>query len=313
MNSTESAGDVAPRPWRRLFFGQAGVRAGWRFLIFLAILSLLFESRGVVIREALHGLDDGTLYVLKQATRFLFCLLAAWLMGRLEERKLADYGLPGRQAFRLRFWQGMLLGFAAMTALLAVMGAAGVFHLGSIALSGADLWTYAAGYGAICLVIGLSEEFFYRGYAQFTVASGIGFWPAAILLSAYFGVNHLSRATESRIGALNAGLGGLVFCLFLKRTGSLWFPIGFHTSFNWAQIYFYGVPDSGQTVPGHLFNSSFSGPAPLTGGTVGPEGSWLCTLLLGGLAIGFAALVREGRIPSPPQAGGNEPSGPPIY
>jgi hypothetical protein len=126
-------------------------------------------------------------------------------------------------------------------------------------------------------------------------STGIGFWPAAILLSAYFGFSHLDRATENWVGALNAGLGGLVFCLFLRRTGNLWFPIGFHTSFNWAQVYFYGVPDSGQTVPGHLFNSSFSGPAPLTGGTVGPEGSWLCTLLLAGLAVAFAAWLRETR------------------
>ena len=47
---------------------------------------------------------------------------------------------------------------------LAVMGAAGVFHLGSIAVSGAELLKYAAAYGLICLIIGFSEEFFYRGY-----------------------------------------------------------------------------------------------------------------------------------------------------
>jgi membrane protease YdiL (CAAX protease family) len=192
----------------------------------------------------------------------------------------------------------MLIGFAALSALLAAMRIAGVFHLGSIALSGSQLWKYAVAYGLICLIIGFSEEFFYRGYAQFTASTGIGFWPAAILLSAYFGFSHLGRATENWVGALNAGLGGLVFCLFLRRTGNLWFPIGFHTSFNWAQVYFYGVPASGQAVPGHLFNSSFSGPAPLTGGTVGPEGSWLCTLLLAGLAVAFAAWLREARYPT---------------
>jgi membrane protease YdiL (CAAX protease family) len=57
---------------------------------------------------------------------------------------------------------------------------------------------------------------------QFTAAKGIGFWPAAILLSAYFGFSHIGRATETWLGALNAGVGGLVLCLFLKRTGDLW-------------------------------------------------------------------------------------------
>ncbi len=213
-------------------------------------------------------------------------------MGRFEGRSIADYGLPWRQSFRLRFWQGMLIGFVAMSALLAVMRSVGVFYLGSIALSGAEIWEYAAAYGLICLIIGFSEEFFYRGYAQFTASTGIGFWPSAILLSAYFGISHLGRAAETWVGALNAGVGGLVLCLFLRRTGNLWLPIGFHTSFNWAQVYFYGVATSGVTVPGHLFNSSFSGRAPLSGGTVGPEGSWLCTLLFAGLAVAFAATFR---------------------
>ena len=84
-------------------------------------------------------------------------------------------------------------------------------------------------------------------------------------------------------------------CLFLRRTGNLWLPIGFHTAFNWAQIYFYGVATSGVTMPGHLLQSSFSGPAPLSGGMVGPEGSWLCTLLFAGIALVFAATFRRRR------------------
>jgi uncharacterized protein len=35
----------------------------------------------------------------------------------------------------------------------------------------------------------------------------------------------------------------------------------------------YSVPDSGLVAPGHLLNSSLHGPAWLTGGSVGPEGS----------------------------------------
>jgi hypothetical protein len=298
MASNEPDGTSVARPWRRVFVGPSGVRAGWRLLGFLAILESLVECRGYVVRRA-GGLDDVSVYVLNQTTRFLFCLAACAVLGRLERRTIADYGLPWRRAFRLRFWQGALLGFAALSGLLAALRVAGVFHLGAVALPGPEALKYAALYGSICLVIGFSEEFFYRGYAQFTAGAGIGFWPAAVLLSAYFGFNHLGRATESVLGALNAGLGGLVFCLFLRRTGDLWFAIGFHTSFNWAQIYFYGVPASGQAVPGHLFESRFAGPALLTGGTVGPEGSWLCTLLLLGIAAGFSARFREVRYRTP--------------
>jgi hypothetical protein len=79
---------------------------------------------------------------------------------------------------------------------------------------------------------------------------------------------------------ISVGNRRLLFCLQLRRSGNLWMPIGFHASWDWTQTYFYGVPDSGQTLPGHLFNGTFSGPRWLTGGTVGPEGSVLLTLLL---------------------------------
>lgn len=48
---------------------------------------------------------------------------------------------------------------------------------------------------------------------------------------------------------------------------------------DWDETYFYGVANSGQALPGHLLNSSSSGPGWLSGGTVGPEGSVFCTLL----------------------------------
>jgi uncharacterized protein len=168
MTESQPAG-TASRPWRRVLFGASGLRAGWRLLLFFAMFYLLTGSRNAVIRRV-GGLDGAALYVFNQATRFLFCLIASALMGRFEGRSIAGYGLPWHQAFRLRFWQGKLIGFVTLSTLLGVMGLAGVFHLGSIAISGAAIWKYGAAYALICLIIGFSEEFFYRGYVQFTPA-----------------------------------------------------------------------------------------------------------------------------------------------
>jgi uncharacterized protein len=68
-------------------------------------------------------------------------------------------------------------------------------------------------------------------------------------------------------------------------------------AFDWSETYLYGVADSGQVLPGHLLNSSSSGPAWLSGGTVGPEGSLLCTLLLLMLWLICAAWLREAKYP----------------
>ena len=74
--------------------------------------------------------------------------------------------------------------------------------------------------------------------------------------------------------------------------------IGFHAAWDWGESYFYGVPDSGELAAGHLLNVSFSGPQWLSGGTVGPEGSWLCTLLLVVLWVIFLFWLREAKYPN---------------
>jgi len=131
----------------------------------------------------------------------------------------------------------------------------------------------------------------------FTLSAGIGFWPAAILSAAYFGYAHHGNSGEDWVGLFNAAAFGLLACFLLRRTGNLSMPIGLHLAFDWGERYFYGVADSGQTLPGHLLNSSSSGPAWLSGGTVGPEGSLLCTLLIVLVWLICAAWLREVKYP----------------
>jgi hypothetical protein len=86
---------------------------------------------------------------------------------------------------------------------------------------------------------------------------------------------HTQNAGESPVGLFAAGLIAMVFCLSLWRTGSLWWAIGFHTAWDWAQSYFYGVADSGSIAEGHLFATHPVGRPIFSGGTTGPEGSIL--------------------------------------
>jgi membrane protease YdiL (CAAX protease family) len=219
-------------------------------------------------------------------------------MAKFERRTVADYGLPWQRAFRRQFWQGVAMGFVGISALLGAMRAAGVFHVDSVALRGAAILKYAILWGFVFLAVAFFEEFSFRGYALFTLTTGVGFWPAALASSLLFGYVHHGNHGETWLGAFNAGFVGLLFCLMLRRTGDLWLPLGFHAAWDWGESYFYGVPDSGELVTGHLVNVSFSGPHWLTGGTVGPEGSWLCTLLLALLALILLAWLRETKYPN---------------
>jgi membrane protease YdiL (CAAX protease family) len=290
MAPLASAARANPRrhPW---LYGTAELRAGWRLLIFIAILIALYAAKAALLRALLPTRDEIAQYLANKLLQFLVFLLATWCMARLEGRRIADYGLPWRRMFRGRFWQGIGLGFVSITLLLAVLRVAGAFRFGTIALHGIGVAEFAGLYAVAFLLIGLEEEFRYRGYALRTLASGIGFWPAAITIAALFGCMHLGNRGETWMGAFNAGLSGLFLCLLLRRTGDLWMAIGFHTAWDWAQSFLYGVPDSGVTVPGHFLESTFSGPPWLTGGSVGPEGSWLCPLLFALASLAVAAWI----------------------
>jgi membrane protease YdiL (CAAX protease family) len=289
--------------YRTILIGPHGPRAGWRLLIFLAILFALFTASAELSRLLRHhrpargAVLTPEVVLVGETFMFAVVLLAGAIMARFEGRTLGDYGLPWHQAFRGRFWQGAAVGFAGISALLGAMRATGVFHVDSIALHGEAVLKYAILWGLVFLAVALFEEFGFRGYVVFTLTTGIGFWAAAMASSLVFGYVHHGNHGETWLGAFNAGIVGLLFCLMLRRTGDLWLAIGFHAAWDWGESYFYGVPDSGELVTGHLMNVSFSGPQWLTGGTVGPEGSWLCTALLVVLGLILQAWLREIKYP----------------
>jgi uncharacterized protein len=147
------------------------------------------------------------------------------------------------------------------------------FSFGGLALHGGSLVKYGIGWALVFLMVGFFEELLFRGYLQFTLATAIGFWPSAILLSIVFGFVHLGSRGENWMGGVTAGLFGLFLCSTLRRTGNLWFALGLHASFVYAETFIYSVPNSGFPSYGHLLNSTLQGPRWLTGGSVGPEAS----------------------------------------
>jgi len=285
-----------------IFWGPNGIRAGWRLVMACAICLVILAGSASVSRLMRQGqvpqnpFSPGVLFA-GEGTLFGIVLAATWIMSKLEGRHLASYGLPWHRAFRGEFWKGTAIGFLAISILIGALRVAGVFHLGEASLHGAELFKYATLWACALLAVAFFEEFAFRGYALFTLTTGMTFWPSAFLCSTFFGYVHHGNSGETWLGAFSAGLIGLLFCLLLRKTGSLWMPLGFHAAWDWGETFFYGVPDSGQIAPGHLFNATLSGPLWLTGGTVGPEASWLCIILILALLAIFSVLLREAKYP----------------
>jgi membrane protease YdiL (CAAX protease family) len=263
---------------RAIFWNQRELRAGWRLLIYIALFLAIGGAESFAAAR-LHLVTVNSTNIaasgllIQELILFFAAFAAAAIMGALEARGIGGYGLPGAEMFGLRFWQGLVWGLVMVSATILLIWLLRGFSFGGLALHGSALWGYAVLWGLVFLVVGLFEEFLFRGYTQFTLASGIGFWPAATVISAVFGASHLRNTGEDIAGALSVFVIGMFFCLTLRRTGNLWFAVGLHASFDWGETFLFSVPNSGIVAPGHLLNSSFHGPVWLTGGTVGPEGS----------------------------------------
>jgi CAAX protease family protein len=254
-----------------------------RLLIWVAI-AFIFPGLPVL---ALHLQGDRSNAVFSVRSElplkawFAFCVtLATWIVSRMEKRPLGDYGIPLRGIFGLRFWEGCLWGFAMLSAILLVLRVTGHFQIDSVALAGGAAWRYALGWGAVFLAVAVHEEFAFRGYWLFAFARFRGFWKAALLTSFVFGIAHLGNPNENVLGILQVVVIGLLFCLMIRRTGTLWFALGFHAAWDWAETFFYGTPDSGLLGLGRYLNTSVQGPKWLTGGSAGPEGSVIAFLVI---------------------------------
>jgi len=119
-----------------------------------------------------------------------------------------------------------------------------------------------------CLILHLSKS------------PGAGFWQAAWATSTFFGFIHTGNGGENWIGIFSAAAIGFIFCVSIRLTGSAWWAIGFHASWDWAQTFFYGTADSGFVAQGHYLSTNPAGKALWSGGADGPEGSLLIIPLI---------------------------------
>jgi membrane protease YdiL (CAAX protease family) len=313
-----------PATPHRIFIGPFGLRAGWSLLLYFALLGAIIGGifaigHGVHLhrahvaavaaakagkpapppetspfkQEAGKPIPLATM-ISAEGSLFGLIFFVSWIMSRIEHRKLSSFGLGGSHR-SLRFLMGSLWGIIAISLLILALHSfhllvfdarldhgPSIFYWGSLQLLG-------------FLLVGFFEEYFSRGYLQFTLTRGmvslgnllspqhartIAFWIAAFITSTLFFLGHAHNAGENWLGLFQVFLAGVVFVVALWRTGSLWWGIGFHMAWDWGQSFLYGVPDSGGLEQGRLFATHALGNPLYSGGTVGPEGSVLCAPIL---------------------------------
>jgi uncharacterized protein len=286
-----------------IFFGPDGLRAGWGILVFIALMFGSFKGVSA-LNHIVHLLPSGGPPKADIPLSFLFAaesvpivatLLVTWIMSKIERRRFGVYGLGGQRKLS-RLLAGLAWGVACLSLLVLILWKTGLLVIDGRLLYGGSLFQSGAVWLGGFFLVGLQEEFLNRGYLQYTLSRGLsgffrwafktrhsaalGFWTSAVAISILFGLGHGKNPGESPIGLLSASLAALVFCLSLWRTGSLWWAIGFHAAWDWAQSFLYGVADSGLMIQHHLLATHPLGRPILSGGATGPEGSIFILLIM---------------------------------
>jgi CAAX protease family protein len=278
---------------RGIFLNSSGLRSGWRLLIWIAITLALTDVLQRAVVALFHPGDHPFLdpYRLMAGDLLLFVpvVVATLVTARVERRRLRDYYIPGRDFFGQRFWAGIAWGFAAVSLLIGLIAAFGGYRIEGLAQNGAALLHWTLIWLATALTIGVVEEIAFRAYLLRTLGDGIGFWPAAAVLSCAFGALHyFTKPYERWEDFACTGLLALFGCLSVRRTGTLAFMIGWHAAFDWGTIYFYSGRNAGEFAVGKLLHTLWPGPEWLTGGMLGPEASLLVFVVIAALFVAFA-------------------------
>ena len=322
---------------RKVFYGEFGLRAVWSLLIYLAIVAVCIMAVGRIRHEVKAHHDRVAAAAARssgvpvQATPkhnnsdpepmlpgligesifFALFFLISLLMAKIEGRSLAVYGLGGVRSLS-RFLVGAFWGLAAMGLFVAILR---FTHL-LVFDARLDHGFAILGWGFVQLLlfflVGLTEEYVFRGYIQFTLTRGmvsignliskkharvIAFWIASVITSAIFYFAHTGNGGETTFGLITVFLAGVLLVIALWRTGSLWWAIGFHTTWDWSQSFLYGVPDSGGLMQGRLFATHAIGKPLLSGGTDGPEGSLIAIPVM---LLAIVVLLYTHPSPQPP-------------
>ncbi len=315
-----STGPILPPPpstLRKIFIGKDGLRAGWSLLVFSALFVAIIFCINVIghklyppapkTAKAASDISATPRLFIAESIPFLVTLLVTWIMSKIERRPNSVYGLGGSRKLP-HFLTGLAWGVICLSLLVLILWKTGRLVIDSRLLSGSYIFRYGATWLLSFLLVALLEEYLTRGYLQYTLTRGLaslyqwafktchsatlGFWTAAIILSTLFGLGHSNIPNESPIGLLSASLASMVFCLSLWRTGSLWWAIGFHTSWDWAQSFLYGVADSGRMIEHHLFATHPVGKPILSGGATGPEGSIFVVAILALISLIIVLTLR---------------------
>ncbi len=255
-----------------------------------------FLFSDLIADRASQGLSLGDAQELLHRTFLLFLLILGYtLLSRLGQRRMAGataMGLAKRPGRRGEFALGAALGWAAVV--ICVLPAALIGGLAVTAFTSPHQF-YVAVLDLIALAAGtLAIEVAFRGYGFQRLVEAMGPVVATLFMALIYAVWRTHGAETSTASVLVSFFLGWALALAALRTRAVWVSWGLHFAWVAAMTMLFGLPVAGSMNYSPILATNARGPAWVTGGFQGPEGSAFAVIV--SFALLFAVVKATGEL-----------------
>ena len=252
-----------------------------RALVWFLLAAAWFLLSDLIASRAANGLSAGDLEEPLYRILLLFLLIVGyWAMSRLGQRRMDPAkatALVIRPGWGREFALGAALGWAGVLA--CVLPAALIGALVITAFTSTHQY-FVAFLDIVALAAGtLAIEIAFRGYPFLRLVEAMGSGLGAFFMAVVYAIWRTHAAPTTTASVLVSFFLGLVLALAVLRTRALWVGWGFHFAWIATMSLLFGLPVSGSMSYSPVLITNATGPAWITGGIQGPEGSAFAVLV----------------------------------
>jgi uncharacterized protein len=197
-----------------------------------------------------------------------------------EGKGFCDLGLCFRGAWAKQLAIGIALGLMLQGAIVAMLFATRSLRYTPGTLTGGHAWLKLLGDVWLLAAAATFEEVAFRGYALRCLQEAWGPAAAVAATSMVFGLMHLGNPSASIFSTVNTFLAGIMMAIPYVRTRQMWTQSGLHWAWNFFMGPIFSLNVSGILFRPNVFSSHEAGAVWWTGGSYGPEGGAVSTVVI---------------------------------
>ncbi len=281
------------RAWKAFFVRNGRLRSGWRALIYIPVLGLVY----LLLNLPLMLFNIQLRYSYEQLLQVLVVLVGTWVCRRfVDKRDFASFGFKLDRRGLLDVGLGLLLGLALMGGIFLVELAFGWITVRGFAWQWQPFDSFLRNFFWAVLVqnvcVAILEETVCRGYLLPTLEEGLGLPWAVVITSSLFGLMHLFNPSAGGwadyVIPFTLTLAGVLLAMAYLVRRTLWLPMALHFAWNLLEYNIFALTGAEPDYARFLV-TDVTGPAVWVGlphSAFGPEVGLLGILaMLAGIAV----------------------------